>query len=192
MALPGDRLVVSVGDAMGHDLTAASVMSRVRSTIRAYAVEGHSPGEALARTDLLLREVEMLHMTTALQATYERTTRRLDMARAGHPPALLLQPDGTTRWMEEIPAGPPLGTGLELEFETASVQLEPGETVILLTDGLIERRHSSLTDGMRQLEEVARRGVGLSAEALCDHLLADLTDGARVADDIAVLVLHIT
>ncbi|MBO0732639.1 MAG: SpoIIE family protein phosphatase, partial [Acidimicrobiaceae bacterium] len=182
MDVPDGRLVVSVGDAMGHDLNAASVMSRIRNTIRAYAIEGHNPGACFARADLLLRHVDLLHMTTVLQASLDRATGRLEMARAGHMPALLLDADGRPRWLEEIPPGPPLGTGLQVAFETGAVQIGPGETLILLTDGLIERRDSPITEGMRLLADAATGGAGLDAEALCDHLLERMVTRGQVSD----------
>ncbi len=185
-----DSLVLVVGDVAGHGIEAASLMGRVRNGLRAYAVDETDPAELLRRVHQLLCTLDPDSMVTAVVACYQPDTRLLTWARAGHPPPLLCNPDGSTRFLEEVNATP-LGT-LGKNFETAKVQLSEGSLVVLYTDGLIERRGRLIDEGFAWLADRVRALRGESVEALCKQLVDRSFASIPSADDICVLALRVT
>jgi serine phosphatase RsbU (regulator of sigma subunit) len=123
---------------------------------------------------------------TAILAHVERD--RLRWSNAGHPPPVLITPDGAARRLETIP-NPLLGLGSGAERDDHSLELEPGATVVFYTDGLVERRRIPLQDRLEWLTHLLEGRHTLSAEALCDLLLAETAD--TVDDDVALLVLRL-
>jgi PAS domain S-box-containing protein len=183
--LGGGQVAVSIGDVIGRGLRAAAVMGHLRAALRAYAVEGHSPGEALKRlNDLIIHGGG--NMATAAQMTWD-PSGSLRVASAGHPPPLLLGPDGDARLIDEV-GGAALGVMPFTSYEETSVELPPGARVVLYTDGLVERRGDSLDRSFERLIEAARNappGADSLAERLLERLLGGKTD-----DDAALLVLE--
>jgi PAS domain S-box-containing protein len=185
--LPDGRLGVAIGDVAGHGLRAAATMGQLRMALRAYAIESESPGEVVARMQQLVRALGLPDMATVAYLVFDPDSGLLVFANAGHPPPLLITETGEATFLEEGLA-PPLGTMPHAEHLEATARVAPGSTLLLFTDGLIERRGVSLREGMERL-----RGEALSAgsdlEGLCDYLLASLVE-EDVQDDIAILALQ--
>jgi CheY-like chemotaxis protein len=178
-------LLVAIGDVAGHSLHAATVMAELRHAVRAYAVEGHPPGAVLELVNRLMRTVLPNESATICLLTLEPATGRIRMASAGHLPPLL-QVDGTVSFLEH--RAPLLGIRAprpdDLEFV-----LPPGGTLVLYTDGLIERRDADIDVGMAALAACAAE-VEPSLDAFCQRLLVRLADADDQDDDIAVVALR--
>ncbi len=176
-----------IGDVAGHGMAAATFMGQLRSAVRAYALDTGSPGEVMTK---LADFSSRMHtrMATVIYATMNLNTWQLRFARAGHPYPLLLRADGSVSFLDEV-AGPPLGTVGAYAYEEQSVMLAPGETLVLYTDGLIERRGRPLAEGEEALVEVAREAAD-EPELKCQAITSRLTKDITMADDIAVLVVE--
>ncbi|MFE5396204.1 SpoIIE family protein phosphatase [Streptomyces sp. NPDC056568] len=178
-------LVVAVGDVAGHSLDAAMVMGQVRHALRAYAIEGHPPHVILSHLDHLLTSVEPGTAVTLCVVLIEYASDVLHIANAGHLPPLVRAPDGTAVYVEEH--GPMLGLGLP-HPPAHRVTAEPGSLLLLVTDGLIERRHIHLQQSLDSLADVLVQAPRLP-EDVCDDLLDRLPpDGS---DDIAIMAVHL-
>jgi GAF domain-containing protein len=186
--LPDGRLALTVGDVAGHDMVAAGVMGQLRSAVRAYALDLLEPAATLHRLDRFMSSLDLDTFATLLHATYSADTRQLDVVQAGHPPPMVIDPKGEPRFLPLIPQ-PPIGRSFFMEATPARVVLEPGETLVLYTDGLIERRGEIIDRGLARLEEEAAGTAHLSPDELCDRLLAQL--GQEASDDIAVLAMRV-
>jgi len=191
--LEDGRLSITVGDIGGHDLRAAGVMGQVRTAVRMSALEGAGPVEVLVRADRFLA-LSGGDFATAIHAAYEPATGRLTVASAGHPPPLLLAGDDRACFLDVDPM-PALGYGLLAGVAAGTGQstfrLDPGSTVILFTDGLVERRDQSVDTGLERLRTAAASARGLDPDALCRHLLHQVIGELSQDDDIVVLMLTI-
>jgi PAS domain S-box-containing protein len=188
-AVPHSPLVVVVGDVAGHGIDAASLMGRARNGLRAYAVDDRDPGVLLHHVHELLRVHDPDSMVTAVVATYDPATMMLTWSRAGHPPPLLCDADGTTRFLEDVNATP-LGT-MGKNFASARVELSEGAVLVLYTDGLIERRERLIDEGLRWLAERTRALRHFPAQTICRSLVDRSADETPSADDICVVVLRV-
>lgn len=187
--LDGQRLAVVVGDVVGHGLRAAATMSQLRSACRAYALLDTSPAETFGHLDRLLAAEGKQTMATAFYAVVDRDTGRVEYSSAGHPPALVVGKSGS-RFLDDGRSVPIGTSGRPRAYTTAEDRLEPGDTLILYTDGLVERRDVLLDDSLAEMAEIAERAEG-DVEQVCDTILARLEpDG--IADDVAVLALRLT
>ncbi|OJF15292.1 SpoIIE family protein phosphatase [Couchioplanes caeruleus] len=182
------RLLVAIGDVAGHSLHAATVMAELRHAVRAYAVEGHPPGAVLELVNRFMRTVLPMESATVCLLTLEPDTGRVRLASAGHLPPLLHVEGAGASFL--IPHGPLLGINAprpdDLEFV-----LPRGGTLVLYTDGLIERRDSDIDVGFAALAECAGH-VDRSLDAFCQRLLVQLAGAGEQADDIAVVALRRT
>ncbi|GIH23845.1 hypothetical protein Aph01nite_21550 [Acrocarpospora phusangensis] len=182
----GDRLLVAVGDAMGHSLHAATVMAEIRHAVRAYASEGHSPGEILRRVNRLMLDFLPRELATVVLLLVDPATGELLMCNAGHLPPLLVT-GGHAEYV--ILPGPLLGADLPRPDETR-LTLPPGGALVLVTDGLIEHRDLGVSDGLDRLRELSTP-VDPDLEAFCDRLLTGLMRPGH-EDDVALVVLRRT
>ncbi|MGL5850604.1 MAG: ATP-binding SpoIIE family protein phosphatase, partial [Phycicoccus sp.] len=192
--LPGDRLALVVGDVMGHDLDAAVVMSQLQNRLRSLAPHASDPADALVRLDEAYTEIAGPHYATVGIADYRPATGELRYASAGHCPPLLAV-DGSVRYLE-VPAEPPLGCWDGPRTST-SVTIGGEAALLLYTDGLVERRTASLDAGLDRLialadQALASGGGSRPVEAMCDAVLADVSTGESVSDDIVVLCVRMT
>nr|WP_276612053.1 SpoIIE family protein phosphatase [Kineococcus vitellinus] len=197
--LPDGCTTVVVGDVVGHDREAAAVMAQVRNVLRGLAQAVVQPPSAmLGALDRAMETLAVGGMATAVLAKVEqdeaaaaRGERVLRWSNAGHPPPLLLHRDGTA---ELLGSDPELMLGILTDGVRSDHRavLRRGDTVLLYTDGLVERRGASLDDGLRWLREVAGRHAHLPPQELADAVLAELTRtfGDAVDDDVALLALH--
>ncbi len=187
--IPGGRVGMVMGDVAGKGLAAASMVGRMRSALRAYALEGHAPAIALEQLNRLLwTEAEESQMTTLLFAIVDPAENTISWVNAGHMPPLLVDADGSARFLRGA-RSVPIGVLPFPSFEEASAGLSPGSSVVLYTDGLVERPGAVIDHGMALLRQVVD-GVGPDPEALCDHLLATLVPGGGASDDVAILALR--
>ncbi|MEU1799943.1 SpoIIE family protein phosphatase [Streptomyces sp. NPDC019937] len=187
IALPDGEMGLTIGDVMGHDVDAATVMGRLRSTLRGFALDRASPGVLLGKLDAYLRSLEVDHFATCLYAVYEPRTRRLRYAASGHLPPLLVA-DGTTSFLDVAP-GAPLGLAHEPPpgHET---RLPPGAGLLLFTDGLVENSRLPLDDGLAALRRACdglAPPVLTDPQAIIDRALGLLDIPGRVDDDTALL-----
>lgn len=178
-----------VGDVSGHGIDAVAEMARARFTLRAYLVDGDAPHEALEKCSHQFDIATDGHMVTVVAGIGNRRTGELVIASAGHPPPLLVSPDGTTEYVP-VHAGRPLGAGSGV-YESTAVTLAPGTTLLCYTDGLIERRTEDIDAGFARLARVAAQHGEGRLEGVLQHLLEDMRD-VHHDDDTAVLALRRT
>ncbi|WEH38445.1 fused response regulator/phosphatase [Streptomyces sp. AM 2-1-1] len=178
-------LLLAIGDVAGHSLKAAMIMGEVRHALRAYAIEGHDPQTLLTRLDALLVRLRPSITVTVCLVLVEPGGRRMHVANAGHIPPLLRNPDGSTRYLTEH--GPLLGLSLP-HAPAVPHAVEPGSTLLLLTDGLIEVPGEDLDESMAALDRTLAT-ASPELEELCDTLLE--TFGKGKTDDIALLAARI-
>ncbi|MFD8999482.1 SpoIIE family protein phosphatase [Streptomyces sp. NPDC059582] len=190
--LPGSRVALVVGDVMGHSMTSAAIMGQLRTIVQTLAGLDLSPDEVLHHLDEQAQRLGSDHIATCLYAIYDPISQRLLMANAGHPPALLVQPDGRVEVLR-VPPGPPIGVG-GVGFESVEMPAPAGATLLQYTDGLVESRETDVGSGVEALRVHLQappqaRGPGRAApalETLCDQVLGTLGPRAR-DDDIALL-----
>ncbi|MGW6459047.1 SpoIIE family protein phosphatase [Streptomyces sp. NPDC055078] len=188
--LPGGRVGAVIGDVQGHDTDAAAVMGQLRIVLRAYAAEGHTPATVMARASVFLHELDTDRFATCLYAEADLTTGVVRMVRAGHVDPLLRDTDGSCRRVP-VDGGLPLGLSAEfgrLEYPVTTQELDPGQTLLLYTDGLVEQPGSDLDDGMQLLTALVRGGPR-DIQLLADHL-CEVVDERGGDDDVALLLLR--
>jgi serine phosphatase RsbU (regulator of sigma subunit) len=178
-------LLLAIGDVMGHSLQAAVVMGELRHALRAYTTEGHPPHVLLERLDTLLSRHRPGWTATVCIALIEPGGARLHIANAGHPTPLLVTGAGEARYLSVH--GPLLGLGLP-QPEATSHPVGPGTRLLMVTDGLVEKRGTTLPDALEQLRRLAADGPQHS-ERLCDALLDAF--GAHQQDDIVILTARL-
>jgi serine phosphatase RsbU (regulator of sigma subunit)/anti-sigma regulatory factor (Ser/Thr protein kinase) len=186
----GGRVGAVIGDVQGHDTHAAAVMGQLRIVLRAYAAEGHTPATVMARASAFLHELDTDRFATCLYAEADLATGVVQMVRAGHIDPLVRSADGTCRRVP-VPGGLPLGLSAEfgrLEYPVATLELDPGHTLLLCTDGLVEQPGTDLDDGMRALAALIADGPE-DVRALADRLI-EVADERGGDDDVALLLLR--
>ncbi|MFN2617424.1 MAG: SpoIIE family protein phosphatase [Thermoleophilaceae bacterium] len=184
--LHGGTIGVAIGDVVGRGFHAAALMGQLRSALRAYALDGRSPSEVLVRLSGLLRQLEPGWGATLVYLAFEPLEGRATLANAGHLPPLLLRPDGTCEYME-VPGSVPLGSVRHPRYEQASVEIPPGSTLLLYTDGIVERRGELLDEGLEALRRVVEGGAP-NPQALCQRVLEGMLPSGSAEDDTAMLV----
>ncbi|WKX71278.1 SpoIIE family protein phosphatase [Streptomyces sp. XD-27] len=217
--LPGARVALVVGDVVGHGLHAAATMGRLRTAVHNFSALDMPPDELLSHLDELIARIDRedaeqegsakaVTGATCLYAIYDPVSRRCTMARAGHLPPALVHPDGKVEFVD-LPSGPPLGLG-GLPFETAEFELPEGSSLVLYTDGLVEKRDRDIDEGLELLraslaepDAAASAGavgtahsagaaesaepVGRDPEETCQAVLGELLPD-RPGDDVALIV----
>ncbi len=186
--LSGGRAGLVLGDVMGKGLPAAIVMGQLRTAARAYALDGHGPAGVTDRLDAMVRALDGNHMATMIYMAVDPASLEVRFTRAGHPPPVLVRPDGSVSVLEGG-GSVPLGVSDEPDHAEETVQLEPGATLLLYSDGLIERRDESIDTGLEKLRAAVANGPA-APDALCQHLLD--TMGEERSDDVALLALKAT
>ncbi len=183
--LPSGRLCVVVGDVVGRGFTAAVTMGRLRSILRAYALQADDPAEVLRKVDRSVRHFEPDVMATVLCVMVEPPYEEIVLSSAGHPPPVLTRP-GRDGELVDVPADLPIGVDPARPRHTAVATLDPGQSLFLYTDGLVERRGESLDAGLERLCRAVRPG---SAESACATVMQELIGTAVIADDVAILMV---
>lgn len=189
IAIDSSRVGLVMGDVAGKGLAAASMVGTLRSAMRAYALEGHEPAEVVSRLNQLVwAEVEDSEMATLVYVVIDPGKGEIAWVNAGHPPPLVLGADGPS--FLEGPRSVPLGVMPFPAYAAGTATLKGGSTLLLYTDGLVERPGELLDDGFARLAAVAADS-GRGAEELCEHVLEQLVPTGAMADDVALLSLHL-
>ncbi|MEU8749046.1 PP2C family protein-serine/threonine phosphatase [Streptomyces chartreusis] len=189
--LPPDRYAAAVGDVVGHGLHAAAVMGMLRSALSAAIRTTPSPAQALEVLGLYARSLEGATAATAVKVLIDTRSRLIIYSNAGHPPPVLLHRDGTCELLDQA-TDPPLGARVHhVPRPQAGLPYTPGDTLVLYTDGLIERRDEDIDAGLARLTTTLAEVSSHTAEQLADALLTrlDVADGAP--DDIALIVIRL-
>lgn len=191
--LDAQRLAVAVGDVVGHGLEAAGTMGQLRSALSAAIRATGRPAIALTTLAEHAHTVDGALATTAVQAVLDRTERTVTYSRAGHPPPLLAHADGSVEVLDSA-TDPPLGACDDtFRRSEATVGYASGSTLLLYTDGLIERRGEDIDVGLRRLAGSVERHYLLDPELLADAVLADLVLAPQHGsdDDTALVVIRL-
>jgi serine phosphatase RsbU (regulator of sigma subunit) len=156
----GARVALVVGDVVGHGVHAAATMGRLRTAVHNFASLDLPPEDLLTHLDdLVARLGQEVAGATCVYAVYDPTSGVCTLARAGHPPPVLVRDDGTAAYAD-VPAGPPLGLG-GLPFETREVTVPAGSKLVLYTDGLVERREADIEAGLARLADAVAASAPL-------------------------------
>jgi PAS domain S-box-containing protein len=185
--LAGGRVAMVIGDVAGHGLEAASLMGQLRLAVRAYALEGHPPGVIAERTDALLHDVAEDEMATLLLLVLDVETRAATTVGAGHPRPIAISSSGAR--LLPVESAPPLGLGRG-PYREATVALEPETTLLLYTDGLIDRPDLPIDEGIERLLRAAEANAQADITRICDAVLSAVVRG-DASDDIALLALRL-
>ena len=191
IALPSGRVALAIGDVVGRGIEAASTMGQMRSALRAILMQADDTGrmaDRLNRFTLALGSDEGM-MTTVVLAILEPGTGTLRFTNAGHPPPLLVHADGSAAYLEERPS-PPMGVLATPRYQQHTAHLEPGATLVLYTDGLIEAPTEVLDVGLERLRGAAT-AMGTDVRAACELLLDSVKDDATHTDDVTLLVVRL-
>jgi PAS domain S-box-containing protein len=198
---PGGVVTVTIGDVVGHDVAAAAAMGQLRSMLRNIAAHtGAGPADVLYGLDTAMRTLRMSLTATAVVARIEQTpaeraagSAHLHWSSAGHPPPVILEADGTVTDLADREPDLLLGLDPDLARTEHTFTLTAGATLLLYTDGLIERRDQPLDEGLgllhQRLTGLATRSVTL--DELCDDLLAHLLP-PHPQDDVALIAVRLT
>ena len=189
--LGSGRVGLAMGDVVSRGVRAASVMGQLRNALRAYALDGRPPVEVLDRLHGVLRSLERREMATLAYMVLDPGALSYTLASAGHPPPLVLAADGNVSLIEDG-RGPPLGAVADPGYNEASGVLAPGSTLLMYTDGLVERRDMWLDEGIARLTIEAEASTGLDPDALVDRLLSVLVPKGGGEDDVALLAVRLT
>jgi anti-sigma regulatory factor (Ser/Thr protein kinase) len=192
-ALPGGRLAVVLGDVAGHDVRAAALMGQVRAALRALALNDSEPATVLHGLDRLVTSLaaearsDELFVTVAY-GVIEPDDGRLTLASAGHPAPLLRRSAGgeTAARFVDVPPGMPLGLGGRRSAVT--VDFVAGDTLVFFSDGVVERRHQSMSEGFDTLAAAVAGAAGGDPRTLC--VVASAAVPGSTDDDVAVLAVE--
>jgi serine phosphatase RsbU (regulator of sigma subunit) len=198
VVMPDGATTVMVGDVVGHDIDAAAVMGQLRAMLRAFAwTHAEPPARNVERLDRAALDLELEAMATLVVARIEQTDedaarglRTLRWTTAGHPPPMLLHPDGTVVLLgEDSEIDPMLGAAPERDRHDQTAVLPAGSTLLLYTDGLVERRGENLDRGLERARAAVARHGDRSAPELLDSILDELV-GDAPGDDVALLAVR--
>jgi PAS domain-containing protein len=180
------RLVTVLGDVMGHGTASAARAGQLHALVAALALEGHGPSALLTRLAAGIGQMMDLELATLLVCSYDPASRVLTTSSAGHPPPLFAPVAGQPYFLD-IEPGAPIGV-FAGDYDEVHCRLEQGATTVLFTDGLVERRGESISDGLERLRQAVNE-LRLPPEAVADHILRSLGCQHGGDDDVALLVL---
>jgi len=184
--LPGRRCAIVVGDVVGRGLEAAATMGQLRAWLRTHAIRREDPAEVLADLDTDIELLGGVPFATCAIAFLDPETGHVQLATAGHLPALVVA--GPDAWFAEGASGPPLGVELAART-TGELVLERGTTLLLYTDGLVERRDASLDERLERLRGAAAAAGAAHPAGLVDAVLDEMLARAVHPDDAVVLAV---
>ncbi|MCC9310625.1 SpoIIE family protein phosphatase [Kitasatospora sp. RB6PN24] len=191
VVLAEDAVGVAIGDVQGHDTEAAAIMGQLRIAMTAYASEGHSAASVLARASTFLADLPADRFATCLYAQVALATGETWLVNAGHLPPLVRRADGSVLRLD-LPTGLPLGLPSDWGaggYPASVFRLGHGDTMLLYTDGLVERPGEDLERGLARLADVFAAGPA-QLSALADHVRDTLGERLEAEDDAALLLLH--
>jgi serine phosphatase RsbU (regulator of sigma subunit) len=195
---PGGATVLAIGDVVGHDTVAAAAMGQLRSLLRGIAYSGGGgPAAVLSDLDRAMAGLQVHTLATAAVARLEQETvdrergeTRLRWSSAGHPPLLVLGPDGRVQVLQTARADLMLGVDPDARRREQVVVLHRGSTVLMYTDGLVEGPLLPLDDGVAQLVELLGELGDLDLEQLCDQVLTRMRPQGS-EDDVALVAVRL-
>ena len=185
---PDGRLVMAVGDVVGHGLAAASSTGRLRAGVALSALDGLGAAATLERLNRYLTSLDDAEMATVVVMVLDPATGELTLSSAGHPPPVVIS-TGSSVSLLTGGLGVPLRVVDDARYEEITISLDPDDALLVYTDGLIERRDESIDAGLERLLLGARDGPH-DLEALADHLLDRLLPPEGPSDDVALLLLR--
>jgi serine phosphatase RsbU (regulator of sigma subunit) len=191
VGLDGEGLAVAVGDVVGHGLAAACAMGQLRSALSGATRVADGPAQALEALDRYARSVDGAESTTVVTTFIDWTDHTITYSCAGHPPPALVRPDGTVTFLDGATDPPLAARPVQVPRPQARMSFVEGSTLVLYTDGLIERRTESIDSGLRRLAASLADHRERDPETLADALLADLLPPAGNTDDTALIVLRL-
>jgi sigma-B regulation protein RsbU (phosphoserine phosphatase) len=185
--LPNGSVAIAIGDVAGKGILAATTMARLRDALRAYALEFASPSDVLKRLNRLLLHFDDDSMATVLYGILDPLQKRFTFSNAGHIPPIFGSPT-QSRMTPAAHSGPPLGVMQDCSYVDVGEALLSDATMVLCTDGLVERRHEPLDAGLQQLCEAS--SADASPEEVADEIIHKLMPDGDQEDDAALLVLR--
>jgi GAF domain-containing protein/anti-sigma regulatory factor (Ser/Thr protein kinase) len=189
VSVPNSTLGLVMGDVVGRGIAAASLMGQIRNALRAYAFAQSDPGIVLEQLNELFAEWGTIgHMATLVYGVFDIDSGELRLASAGHPPPIVRKADGTTHVIDDV-RGVPLGAIYGSRYPTLSLTLDPGDTLLFYTDGLIEDRQTAFDDGLMKVRHALSASKG-NLEELASLVLDTASAGRDVDDDVALLALR--
>ncbi|MFF3350046.1 SpoIIE family protein phosphatase [Streptomyces sp. NPDC002779] len=187
--VPGARTALVVGDVMGHGLNSAAMMGQLRTAVQTMAALDLPPAQLLRNLDDLAQRLGDTYLATCLYAVYDPIAGELHLANAGHiPPVLVRAEDGRSELLD-LPTGAPLGVG-GVPFEAVRVRVEPGDRLVMCTDGLVEVRGEDIGVGLATLCESAAHPAA-SMDDACDMIIRALNTCGGRKDDVALLMARL-
>ncbi|OXS32480.1 ATP-binding SpoIIE family protein phosphatase [Streptomyces sp. XY006] len=187
--LHGGRTAFVVGDVMGHGLNSAAMMGQLRTAVQTMAGLDLPPAQLLRNLDDLAQRLGDTYLATCLYAVYDPIASELRLANAGHiPPVLVRAEDGRSELLD-LPTGAPIGVG-GVPFEEVRVRIEPGDRLVMCTDGLVEVRGEDIGVGLATLCESAAHPAA-SMDAACDTIIRSLNTRGGRKDDVALLMARL-
>jgi len=184
--LPSGQLCVVIGDVSGSGLPAAVIMGRMRSALRAYALETADPVEVLARLDAKMQHFEPGALATVAYAVFDQDLGQVRICSAGHYPPVIVSP-GNPAKLADIPAGLLIGAVPGAQRRAATIGIDPGTVMCFFTDGLIERRGQLIDDSLTRLCQVVTPEI---PESVCATVMGAMIGSVPALDDVALLVLR--
>ncbi|ETB26485.1 SpoIIE family protein phosphatase [Mycobacterium avium] len=182
------RIGIVVGDCVGRGLPAAAIMGQLRSSARALLINGAEPAVLLDQLDSAASLIPNAYCTTVFLAILDTETGVLQYSNAGHMPAVLAGPEPRTRTLLTDAASVPLAVRREDPRPQATRLLPPGSTLMLFTDGLVERKHEPIDDGIGRAAEVLAQTMTLPLDTVADEVLRELAPAAGYDDDVAMVI----
>ncbi|MDQ0584374.1 SpoIIE family protein phosphatase [Streptomyces rishiriensis] len=187
--LPGARTALVVGDVMGHGLNSAAMMGQLRTAVQTMAALDLPPAQLLRALDDLAQRLGDTYLATCLYAVYDPIGGELHLANAGHiPPVLVRAVDGRSELLD-LPTGAPIGVG-GVPFEAVRVRVDPGDRLVMCTDGLVEVRGEDIGVGLATLCESAAHPAA-SMDDACDTIIRALNTRGGRKDDVALLMARL-
>jgi serine phosphatase RsbU (regulator of sigma subunit) len=184
--LASGELCVVMGDVAGSGLAAAVIMGRIRSALRAYALETPDPGEVLARLDRKMRHFEPSALATMLYAVFDPAVDQMRLCLAGHFPPVIAVP-GQPAELVRAAAGLMIGVDADVQRPVTTVTIPPGALLCFYTDGLVERPGQVIDEGLTRLCQVIS---AQPPEAACAAVMGALIGGEPTRDDVALLMIR--
>jgi serine phosphatase RsbU (regulator of sigma subunit)/anti-sigma regulatory factor (Ser/Thr protein kinase) len=183
------RVGLVVGDVVGKGVQAAATMAQLRNALRAFALDRMKPASTLARLNKLAEESLETTFATLVYAVVDPVRRVCRFASAGHPPPVVLRPDGSVELLEGG-RSLPLGAGASARYVQDVVDFPVGAVLLLYSDGLVERRGRSIDEGLALLVDAARAGPR-HPDQLVDHVVQELLGSSPLGDDVALLAFRL-
>lgn len=189
IALPNGSLAIAAGDVVGRGVHAAAIMGQLRNAFRAFLLEGYTPADALGRLNGLVNTLGDAYFCTVAGVLIDPVRGFARVASAGHTPPLVITADGTVRFQELVPSIA-IGAVEEVVYSDTAVMLHPGDTLLLYTDGLIERRGRPLDRGLKDLVEAAG-ATGGDPAILVEHVVRRMMEAGEGEDDVAAIAITV-